>query len=63
MVRAAMAALVATGAVQAVVAVVQWRQCRPADGSDKPPGAGGAMQTAVKRVRKDAPAAADGKGE
>ncbi|ADU98193.1 30S ribosomal protein S3 [Alicycliphilus denitrificans] len=37
----------------------------PADGSDKPQGAGGADTTAVKRVRKtDAPAtAADGKGE
>jgi small subunit ribosomal protein S3 len=36
----------------------------PADGSDKPQGAGGADATAVKRVRKDAPAsAADGKGE
>ena len=37
----------------------------PADGSDKPAGAGGADATAVKRVRKtDAPAtAADGKGE
>ena len=36
----------------------------PADGSDKPLGAGGADATAVKRVRKDAPAsAADGKGE
>ena len=37
----------------------------PADGSDKPAGAGGAEPTAVKRVRKvDAPAtAADGKGE
>jgi small subunit ribosomal protein S3 len=37
----------------------------PADGSDKPVGAGGADATAVKRVRKvDAPAtAADGKGE
>jgi small subunit ribosomal protein S3 len=37
----------------------------PADGSDKPAGAGGADTTAVKRVRKvDAPAtAADGKGE
>ncbi|HNM40148.1 MAG TPA: 30S ribosomal protein S3, partial [Giesbergeria sp.] len=33
-------------------------------GSDKPQGAGGADATAVKRVRKDAPAsAADGKGE
>ena len=37
----------------------------PADGSDKPAGAGGTDATAVKRVRKtDAPAtAADGKGE
>ena len=37
----------------------------PADGSDKPAGAGGADATTVKRVRKvDAPAtAADGKGE
>jgi len=37
----------------------------PADGSDKPAGAGGTdANTAVKRVRKDAPAtAADGKGE
>ncbi|AVO40905.1 30S ribosomal protein S3 [Simplicispira suum] len=37
----------------------------PADGSDKPAGAGGAEPTPVKRVRKvDAPAtAADGKGE
>ncbi len=37
----------------------------PADGSDKPEGASGADATAVKRVRKDAPAAAaaDGKGE
>jgi len=37
----------------------------PVDGSDKPEGASGADATAVKRVRKDAPAAAaaDGKGE
>ena len=35
----------------------------PADGSDKPAEAADAVKTTVKRVRKAAPAAADGKGE